>query len=281
MEKVAVTGGSGLLGRAVLQELRTHGWRTSNFDAIEDSGLADTFTRGNILDQEAVDRWLPGHDALIHLAAIPAPGIASDDWLTMVNVVGTARVLRAAARQGIRRIVLASSVSALGLAWGRRFMPRYFPIDEAHPLWPEEAYGVSKAVNEIYGMAHARRHDCRVTMLRFPTIVDAANKAAFLSSLARDPEMAARLLWSYVEVGDAARAFRLALSAGGSGGHAYYIVAADHLAGERIETLLVDYYPGVVRTQRFVPTASLISSAAAGIDLGWTAEVAWGSAHTT
>ena len=279
METVAVTGGSGLLGRAVLQELRTHGWRTSNFDAIEDSGLADTFTRGNILDQEAVDRWLPGHDALIHLAAIPAPGIASDDWLTMVNVVGTARVLRAAARQGIRRIVLASSVSALGLAWGRRFMPRYFPIDEEHPLWPEEAYGVSKVVNELYGMAHARLHDCRVTMLRFPTILDAANKAPFVSSLERDPEMAARLLWSYVEVGDAARACRLALSAESSGGHAYYIVAGDHLAGERIETLLVDYYPGVVRTQRFVATASLISSAAAGIDLGWTPEVAWGSFH--
>ena len=272
---VAVTGGSGRLGRAVLEELSRHGFTTTNFDQGPDGGLADQFVRGDILDGERVAAWMAGADALIHLAAIPAPGLASPDWLTQVNVMGTYRVLAAAAATGIRRVVLASSVSALGMAWGRRFLPRYLPIDERHPLWPEDEYGVSKQVNEVYARAFARRFDLTIAMLRFPTIVDHSTIARFKAQLQDHPEQAARLLWSYVDVADAARACRWALEADLKGAHCYYITAADHLAGEHVEGWLQEYFPGVPRKPDFKPTESLISSGAAGTALGYVPRVRW------
>jgi nucleoside-diphosphate-sugar epimerase len=275
MQTVAVTGGSGRLGQAVLRELHTQGYQTRNLDVVDDGGLSDQFTRGDILDEEGLAEWLRGCDGLVHLAAIPAPGIVSADQLTLVNVVGTVRVLRQAAQAGIRQMVLASSASALGLAWGRRFMPQYLPIDEAHPLQPEEEYGVSKAAMEVYAAAFARHYALHVALLRFPTIVSDDMRQSLVSQFERDPEWAARLLWSYVELGDAARACRCGLHLEAIGAKAYYITAANHLAGSQLESLLNAYYPGVPRTEAFRWEASLISSAAAERELGWRPTVAW------
>lgn len=275
MQTVAVTGGSGRLGQAVLRELHTQGYQTRNLDVVDDGGLSDQFTRGDILDEEGLAEWLRGCDGLVHLAAIPAPGIVSADQLTLVNVVGTVRVLRQAAQAGIRHMVLASSASALGLAWGRRFMPQYLPIDEAHPLQPEEEYGVSKAAMEVYAAAFARHYALHVALLRFPTIVAADGIESFATQMEEDPELAAKLLWSYVALDDAARACRCGLHLETIGAKAYYITAANHLAGSQLESLLKVYYPGVPRTEAFRREASLISSAAAERELGWRPTVAW------
>lgn len=273
---IAVTGGSGRLGRAVLTELRCHGYQTTNLDPTSDGGLSDHYVRGDILDGERVASWLKGADALIHLAAIPAPGISSADWLTQVNVLGTVRVLAAAAAAGIAHVVLASSTSALGLAWGRLFRPHYLPIDEAHPLWPEDEYGVSKQVNELYGQAFARRYGQSIVILRFPTIVDAKMVPGFVAHLRQNPEHAARLLWSYVDVADAARACRLAITATNRDARAYYITASDHLAGSQLEQGLHAYFPTVPHTPAFRWDGSLISSSAAQAALGYVAEHGWG-----
>lgn len=275
MQTVAVTGGSGRLGQAVLRELHTQGYQTRNLDVVDDGGLSDQFTRGDILDEEGLAEWLRGCDGLVHLAAIPAPGIVSADQLTLVNVVGTVRVLRQAAQAGIRQMVLASSASALGLAWGRRFMPQYLPIDEAHPLQPEEEYGVSKAAMEVYAAAFARHYALHVALLRFPTIVPADGIESLATQMEEDPELAAKLLWSYVALDDAARACRCGLHLEAIGAKAYYITAANHLAGSQLESLLNAYYPGVPRTEAFRWEASLISSAAAERELGWRPTVAW------
>ncbi len=275
MQTVAVTGGSGRLGQAVLRELRTQGYQIRNLDVVDDGGLSDQFTRGDILDEGVLAEWLRGCDGLVHLAAIAAPGIVSADQLTLVNVVGTVRVLRQAAQAGIRHMVLASSASALGLAWGRRFLPQYLPIDEAHPLQPEEEYGVSKAAMEVYAAAFARRYALHVALLRFPTIVAADGIEKLSTQMEEDPELAAKLLWSYVEVGDAARACRDGLHLETIGAKAYYITAVNHLAGGQLESLLNASYPGVPRTEAFRIEASLISSAAAERELGWRPTVAW------
>ncbi len=274
---VAVTGGSGRLGRAVLQELGRHGYATTNFDQAPDGNLADEYVRGDILDGEHVARWLKGHEQLIHLAAIPAPGSASADWLTQVNVLGTYRVLAAAASVGVSRIVVASSVSALGLAWGRRFLPAYLPIDEGIPLQPEDEYGVSKQINEIYAVAFARRYHLQIAILRFPTIVDHTTVGTFRAHLAADRELAARLLWSYVDVQDAAQACRLALQIETVGAQPFYITGRDNLAGPHLEAGLHEYFPGVACRPNFKLDRSLISTTAAEAAFGYRPRVAWGT----
>jgi nucleoside-diphosphate-sugar epimerase len=266
---VAVTGGSGRIGQAVLRELRQHGYTTWNLDESPDGGLSDRFTRGNILDRGTVAKWLAGADALVHLAAIPAPGIASDDWMTTINVLGTYRVLEEAIAAGITRFAVASSMSALGLAWGRRFPLQYLPLDEDHPLTPEDAYGASKIINEVHAAMFARRTGASIALLRFPMVVDDGNFEPFRTRLKADPEMGARHLWSYVDVADAARACRLALEHPHPGAEAYYVTAADHLAGDDIDALLATYYPGVARRPDFRRDASLVTCAKATAAFGY------------
>lgn len=269
MPVVAVTGGSGRIGQAVLRELRRYGYTTWNLDQWPDGSLSDRFTRGNVLDRGTVAKWLAGADALVHLAAIPAPGIASDDWMTTVNVLGTYRVLEEAVAAGITRMVVASSMSALGLAWGRRFPLQYLPLDEDHPLTPEDAYGASKIVNEVHAAMFARRTGASIALLRFPMVVDDGNFEAFRNQLRADPEMGARHVWSYVDVADAAEACRLALEHPHPGADAYYITAGDHLAGDDAPALLARYYPEAVRRPDFRLDASFVTCAKATQAFGY------------
>jgi nucleoside-diphosphate-sugar epimerase len=266
---VGVTGGSGRLGRAVVRDLQRYGYEVRVYDAAPPAVEDIAYTRGDILDAARLAAWIHGCDALVHLAAIPAPGLASDDWLTVVDVLGTYRVLSAAAQAGVRRVVLASSLSALGLAFGRRFPIGYLPLDEHHPLTPEDAYGAAKAVNEVHAGMFARRFAMAVAALRFPTILEEQEAGGFRQTLANDPELAARLLWSYVHVDDAAQACRLALERTPPGVEAYYVTAPDHFAGPRVMTALLEYYPGVVFRPGFDPQRSLVSSAKAAQLLGY------------
>lgn len=269
MAIIAVTGSSGLLGVAVVRELKEQGYTVWGYDSTGDAGETDRFVRGDILDQPSVTQWMTGSEGLIHLAAIPAPGLASSDWITMVNVMGTYRVLDSAAAAGIKTVVLASSVSVLGLAWGRRYLPDYLPIDEQHPLYPEDAYSVSKYLNEIHAAMFAKHYAMPIAMVRLPTILTDRTRAAFQESLRSQPELAARLLWTYVDAVDAARACRLALEHPCEGARPYYIAAEHHLAGDHLESLLTQYFPGVQRTEAFDPHGSLISYRAAAEAWGY------------
>jgi nucleoside-diphosphate-sugar epimerase len=277
MSVVAVTGCSGLLGEAVVAELKQQGHVVWGWDARAGAPSAlDRFQSGDILDSARFAAWIQGAEALVHLAALPSPDMGSGDWVTTVNVLGTYRVLEAALAANIRTVVLASSVSALGLAWGRRFSPAYFPIDEGHPLMPEDAYGASKWINEIHGAMFARRYGASVACLRFPTIVTEESVDRFRQAIAQDPELGARLLWAYIDRQDAALACRLAVEQPRPGCHPYYVTASDHLAGDGLQGLLRAYYPGVPLHPDFSLAHSLFSVKKAAAAFGYQPAVRWG-----
>ncbi|MCY0899920.1 MAG: NAD(P)-dependent oxidoreductase [Firmicutes bacterium] len=277
MTVVAVTGSSGLLGQAVVAELHQQGYVVWGWDmrAVA-SPFLDRFQSGDILDSTRFAAWIVGADALVHLAALPSPELGSGDWVTTVNVLGTYRALEAAMAANIRTVVLASSVSALGMAWGRRFMPAYLPIDEDHPLMPEDAYGTSKWINEIHGAMFARRYGASIACLRFPTIVTAESVGPFRQAITQDPELGARLLWAYIDRQDAALACRLALERPRPGCHPYYVTASDHLAGDALPDLLRVYYPAVPRRPDLSLAESLFSIKAAAAEFGYQPAVRWG-----
>ena len=86
-----------------------------------------------------------GQDAVVHLAAIPAPGHHPSEMVFRNNVMSTFNVLEAATLLNVRNLVLASSISALGLAYRHRdFNPLRIPVDETHPLLSQDCYGLSK-----------------------------------------------------------------------------------------------------------------------------------------
>jgi nucleoside-diphosphate-sugar epimerase len=138
MARVVVTGGAGKLGRACVDELVRHGWDVVVFDRVRppsDSAAVfvpiDLADYGQVLDAMlGVEERYARSDALVHLAAVPAPGIVPDHLTFMNNIACTWNVLSAARRAGVINIVWASSETVLGLPF--ETPPPYIPVDEEH-----------------------------------------------------------------------------------------------------------------------------------------------------
>jgi nucleoside-diphosphate-sugar epimerase len=112
---------------------------------------------GDIEDLGQVTEAMIGAEAVIHLAAIHNPLIAPTSVVYQTNVVGSFNVHHAAFRLGVNRVVSASSNAIVGWSYSERFMPDYLPIDEDHPLRPEDVYGLSKEIGETIARSYARK----------------------------------------------------------------------------------------------------------------------------
>lgn len=209
-EKVAVTGGSGRLGRYVVAELAPHCDVTVLDLAAPDEGT--NFERCDVLKPAELSAALAGQDAVVHLAGLDLDRDAAADAYLHVNAVGTWNVLEAAEAAGIRRVVQCSSVTATGLNEARpEFQPQYLPVDETHPVAPVHPYGVSKLLQEQIADSFNRRGSIEVISLRL-TLVMFETALSLVEQRLRDPMN--RWLYYYVSPRDAARAFHCALRAG-------------------------------------------------------------------
>src|SRR5262245_23867770 len=112
--RVLVTGAAGRLGSAVLRVLAAQGVAVVGLDRV-DPGGSETFFTGDADDVDLVAEALAGVDTVIHLAAIPQPGLDTPKNVFVGNAGGTFVVLDQAARAGVRRAVIASSLSITGL----------------------------------------------------------------------------------------------------------------------------------------------------------------------
>lgn len=162
------------------------------------------------------------------------------------NTASTFHVHEAAARLGIRRVVSASSVSAYGFPFQHRWsVPDYFPLDEAHPLLPQDAYGLSKAVGEQIAAAYCRRGAGDAVSLRISRVVDDTTIEELLEKVEEDPGRFAPELWSYVHERDVAQACLLALSRPIEGHAALHVTASDTTSALPTDALLARWFPGV------------------------------------
>ena len=177
-------------------------------------------------DYDQVLKAFAGCDALVHMAAIPAPFSHPDHEVHNNNVVGSYNALRAAVENGIMRICQASSVNAIGLSFSRAAHFDYFPLDEKHPNYSEEPYGLSKWICEAQADTFARRYeDIRIASMRFHLVIDSREKAGSYFNFLT-PE-AAKHLWAYTLYDAAARACLMSLEADYKGHEVFYIVAPD------------------------------------------------------
>jgi nucleoside-diphosphate-sugar epimerase len=228
-ERIACTGGSGRLGRYVVERLAKKCEVTVvDLDPPRASaGRNVRHVRGSILDYEALKAAFAGHDAVVHLAAIPNPRTASAATTFHTNVQGTWTVLQAAEDAGVRRVVVASSDSVFGLSYNPPdWPPQYLPVDEAHPVRPTEFYSLSKELTEGISRSFANRKKLEVLVIRPVHIVFPPEY----------PELAARgsdvdnyHFWAYVAPEDVAQGFELALAHRYAGYDLFVISAADGL----------------------------------------------------
>ena len=228
--RILVTGASGRVGRHVVDALvADHEVTVLDLaPPVQDV----PFIEGDVLDLAKVRASMAGQDAVIHLAAIDFDVPAEPEVYFGTNVMGTWNAVQAAGDAGIRKVVLASSVSAVGVGEMRPdFPPEYLPVDEAHAMKPVNAYGLSKLVVEDIARGFARRGDMSITCLRPVAIVVESNLQRTVDRVA-DPGH--RWIGSYVTGEDTGRAFAAALDYDAPF-DALFIAAAD--SASRVPTL--------------------------------------------
>ncbi|TYB35419.1 NAD(P)-dependent oxidoreductase [Micromonospora sp. AP08] len=282
--RVVVTGAAGKLGRAVVAHLRGVGVdvlavdRAGGRDPRDVDGeflLVDLTDYGQVVEAftGGADEHADGVGAVVHLAAVPAPGLLPNAVTFANNSAATYNVFAAARAAGIKRVVWASSETVLGLPFDTP--PPYAPVDEEYPPRPESTYSLNKALEE-----EMARHFCRwdpelvMVGLRFSNVMDVEDYAGFPSFQA-DPELRRWNLWGYIDARDGAQAVERALAHDRPGADVFIIANADTVMNRSSADLMAEVYPGVEVRGKLGEHETLLSIDKARRVLGYEPRHSW------
>ena len=284
MTKIAVTGGSGKAGRAVVSDLKAQGHDVLNIDLGPSpesyhypDGAPIPFLRADLTDYgQTVEALagaeaLPGIEAVVHLAAIPAPQMAPPQRIFEVNAVSTYNVFSAAWRLGLQRVVWASSETTLGLPFDTP--PEYAPVDEKHER-PESSYALSKVVGEELARQFSRRSGVPIIGLRFSNVMVREDYDRF-PSWQDDPHARKWNLWGYVDESHVAESVRRALTADVEGYDSFVIAAADTVMRRPSRELMDEVFPGVPVADSVSGNDTLLDISHAREVLGYDPQFSW------
>ncbi len=281
MARVVVTGGSGKLGRAVVSDLLDHDWDVVVLDSRPGADERAHLLRTDLTDYgqvlaalTTVDDAYSGVDAVVHLAAIPAPGLAPNATTFANNVLATYHVLEAARVAGVRNVVWASSETVLGLPFTEQ-VPPYFPVDEDYRVVPMTAYSLGKAVDEE--LAH---HFCRwdpqakIVALRFSNVMEPHDYAGY-EAFQDDALERSWNAWGYIDARDGAQAVRKALELQATGYDVVIVANADTVMCRPSAELLAEVFPDVPLRRPVEGRETLLSIDKARRVLGYEPQHSW------
>jgi len=240
--KVVVTGASGKAGRAVVRDLVEHDHDVLAVDLVSSPESPAPTLLADLTEFGQTAECLAGAEAVVHLAAIPAPRIHTEETTFRTNMLSTYNVFEAARLLGLPRVVWASSETILGLPFERE-QPAYAPIDEEHPSYPQSSYALSKLLSEELGRQLHRWTGVPYVALRFSNIMDPDEYERF-PSFWDDPRLRRWNLWGYVDARDVAQSCRLALEADVGSEH-FIVAAADTVMNRPRRDLMAEVFPSV------------------------------------
>jgi nucleoside-diphosphate-sugar epimerase len=292
--RVLVTGARGKVGRSAVAALQRGGHDVTATDLTEpdfnvpDPG-APAYVKAQLTDAGEVyalvggasvgDGAPPGvFDAVVHAGAIPAKGRHAPHVIFGNNLMATFNIVEACVRWGVRRLVNISSETVPGFIFAERpFLPAYLPVDEVHPVAPQDPYALSKLFGEQLCDAAVARSDLRCISLRPTWVQDATSYARNLGPLLRDRSRSSVTGWAYIDADDLAEAIRLAVESDLPGHEVFYIAAPENIGGRDLYESWRAAYPHAATELRPVvrPDASGIDTGKAQRLLGWRATRSW------
>ncbi len=283
MAKIAVTGGSGKLGRACVKDLLAHGYEVFNVDRAAPAERLCPFILADLADfGQTMDAFsaCPGEKAqrgnfaaIVHLAAIPAPHLFTDAVTFSNNTLSTYNVFAAAYRLGIRNVVWASSETVLGLPFDTA--PPYAPVDEEYAGRPESAYSLSKLMGEEMAKQFCRwEPKMKIIGLRFSNVMEPHDYKRF-ASFQKNPSIRKWNLWGYIDARDGAQAIRKAVEAPLKGADVFIIANADTVMTQSSAQLMKDAFPKVPVKKKLGKNETLLSMEKARRVLGYKPQYGW------
>ena len=275
MKKVTITGSAGLLGPYVVEHFLEHGYDVLSVDRIKPAKQLTHHMTTDLNNLGECYGILEGADAVIHLAAIATAYIYPNEVTFQNNVMGTYNILEAAAGLGIKKAVIASSECAYGFCNSRQGLePTYLPVDEDHPLLPEDCYGLGKIVGEEIAEAIHRRCGMQIVSMRLGNVITKEKYREFPGFI-HEPYTRKMLVWNYIDARDIAAACRLSIEKDGLGATVVNIAADDTCMDIKSLDLIKMIYPHIEIRGNVDDYQTLYSNEKAKRVLGWKPAHFW------
>jgi UDP-glucose 4-epimerase len=281
--RVLVTGARGKVGRAAVAALMGAGHDVRATDLFPpvferpDHGEPE-YVQANLTDAGDVFAVVRGAEAVVHAAAIPEPTRNPPHVVFHNNLMATFNAIEAAIRFGASRFVNISSETVPGFFFPEReFLPDYVPVDEEHPIRPQDPYATAKFFGELLMDAAVRRSDIRCISIRPSWVQHEGNYERNLGPQVRDASVLSPNFWSYIDIYDLADAIVLAAESDLPGHEVFYIASPDNVGGRPFEEIVREYYGDAVEIRKPLPRedASGISIARAKRMLGYRPKRSW------
>src|ERR687890_2584820 len=246
--RVLVTGARGKVGRATVAAFQKAGHDVRATDLSSpvfeqpEEGEAD-YVQADLSDAGDAFAVVRGAEAVVHTAAIPEPTSNPPHVVFQNNLMATFNTLEAAIRLGVQRFVNTSSETVPGFFFPERpFLPDYVPVDEEHPIRPQDPYATAKYFGELLMDSAIRRSDIRCISIRPSWVQHEGNYERNLGPQVRDASNLSPNFWSYIDVYDLADAIALAVESDLPGHEVFYIASPENVGNRPFEEIVREYY---------------------------------------
>jgi nucleoside-diphosphate-sugar epimerase len=278
--RILVTGSRGKVGAATVATLHDAGHDVTACDlsvpAFERGGPV-AYLQADLTDAGSAYAVVRGHDAVIHAAAIPDPAHHPPHVVFSNNLMAVFNVIEACVRLGVPRLVNVSSETVPGMIFAERpFTADYAPLDEDHPVRPQDPYALAKHFGEQLMDAAARRSELTGVSVRPTWVQWEGNYERNVGPIVRDPDEPSASFWSYVDADDLAELLERAATATTPGHEVVYAAAADNATGRPLTEMVRRHHGGAVAVHEHDrEDASGISTVRARALLGWGPRRSW------